>query len=127
MWNFPEQKLSSYAYRTYSLAPVRVTSSVCLRVRGSRSDVIVRLHSYDDIGSITTYRVAGALVVIRLVAICRTLVKFETETVPKTSAQLFLAKCPRIPTKWSGALERDSVDNSLFERHFVSSTGKLAT
>ena len=44
----------------YSLAPVRVTSSVCLHVRGSRPDVIVRLHSYDDIGSITTYRVAAS-------------------------------------------------------------------
>ena len=51
-----------YVYIVYSLAPVRVTSSVCLRVRGSRSDVIVRLHSYDDIGSIIMYRVAAALV-----------------------------------------------------------------
>ena len=30
-------------------------------MQGSRSDIIVRLHSYDDIGSITTYRVAAAL------------------------------------------------------------------
>ena len=35
----------------YSLAPVRVTSSVCQRVRGSRPHVIVRLHSHEDIGS----------------------------------------------------------------------------
>ena len=47
--------------RACSLAPARVTSSVCLRVRGFRPDVSVRVHSYDDIGSITTYRVAAVL------------------------------------------------------------------
>ena len=52
-----------YVNRAYSLAPARVTSSVCLRVRDSRPDVIVRLHSYDDIGSITTQCVAAAYVV----------------------------------------------------------------
>ena len=50
-------------YSVYSLAPVWVTSSVCLRVRCCRSDVIVQLHWYDDIGLITTYRVAAALVI----------------------------------------------------------------
>ena len=44
-----------------SLAPVRVTSSLCQPVQGSRLDVIVRCHFYDDISSITTYRVAAAL------------------------------------------------------------------
>ena len=42
------------------MAPVRVTSSLGLRVQGSRPGVIVRVHSYDNIGSITTYRVAAA-------------------------------------------------------------------
>ena len=44
-----------------SLASVRVTSSVCQPVQGSRLDVIVWWHSYSDISSITTYRVAAAL------------------------------------------------------------------
>ena len=51
-----------YVYKAYLLAPVRVISSVCLRLRGARSDIIVRLDSYDDIGLITTYGVAAALV-----------------------------------------------------------------
>ena len=42
-----------------SLASVRVTSSVCQPVQGSRLDVTVRWHSYGDISSITTYRVAA--------------------------------------------------------------------
>ena len=45
---------TSYLVRrkgAYSLAPAQVTSSVYLRVRGSRPDVVVRLNSYDDIGS----------------------------------------------------------------------------
>ena len=50
----------------YSVAPARVTSSVCLRVRGFRPNFIVRLHSYDDIGSITTYRVPAALYILLL-------------------------------------------------------------
>ena len=44
-----------------SLASVRVTSSVCQPVQGSRLDVIVPWHAYCDISSITTYRVAAAL------------------------------------------------------------------
>ena len=51
-----------------SLASVRVTSSVCQPVQGSRLDVIVPWHAYCDISSITTYRVAAALAVE-----CRTL------------------------------------------------------
>ena len=47
--------------RAYSLATVRVTSRLCLHVQGSRLHVIVRRHSYDDIGSFTTYHVAAAL------------------------------------------------------------------
>ena len=47
-------------HNVHSLAPVLVTSSVCLCVRGSRPDAIIRLHSYDHIGSITTYSVAVA-------------------------------------------------------------------
>ena len=48
------------------MASVRVTSSVCQPVQGSRLDVIVRRHSYGDISSITTYRVAAALVLSHL-------------------------------------------------------------
>ena len=46
-----------------SLASVRVTSSVCQPVQGSRLDVTVRWHSYGDISSLTTYchGVAAAL------------------------------------------------------------------
>ena len=50
-----------YSVWAYSLAPFRVTSSMCLHVQGSRLHVIVRGHSDDDIGSFTTYRVAAAL------------------------------------------------------------------
>ena len=48
------QDLSEYdliqCIRAYSLAPVRVTGSVCLRGQGPRLAVFVRGHSYDDIG-----------------------------------------------------------------------------
>ena len=47
--------------RAYSFAPVRVSSSVCLHMQGSRLRVIVRRQSEDDIGSVTTYSVAAAL------------------------------------------------------------------
>ena len=44
-----------------SLASVRVTTSVCQPVKGSRLEVIVPRHAHCDISSITTYRVAAAL------------------------------------------------------------------
>ena len=51
---------------------------MCVRVRGSRPGVSVRLQSYDDIGSITTYRVAAVIGLVlyhiadcgRLLALC---------------------------------------------------------